>query len=317
VTYDDLSQHAPDTGELPSLAREARQIAPHSRYSRYDLVARDMDPMQEVLMPRTDRNCPYRTQAPSGVSIERGPALSCANNAPALHKANRHLVLYTHDSPFIQSARNRDRKMSSGDFEKLAERYMYSAQEIQKFHKYFGKLTIAKGIDQEGLALFIGKFCNVDPTDSFVCRRLFELTNKRNHETVTFDQVLSLMSILKPPENVFDPERLRAQAMPSTIAKADLFFSVCDTNETGELCLREIRALSHVEKSDKVDISKERRKVILDNVMGRVFEFFNKDKHNDHFSRDQLIHVIKKVPEVHKFFAKGLYLAANLEQQQT
>merc|ERR1711959_54944 len=94
-----------------------------------------------------------------------------------------------------------------GDFDKLAEKTGYPPPELLKFHKVFSKCAIGKGVDREGLSMFLAKFGNVDPTDEFVCRRLFEVVNTRGHPTISFEQVIGLLQIIKPPGlNPFDTE---------------------------------------------------------------------------------------------------------------
>lgn len=298
-----------DTGELPSLARSAQSIHPHKHFSRHTLPS--FHPPEVVPMPR---NCPYRTSRPDGVTIEIGHSLSSADNAPAKRNARSHMVLYTHDSPFITARQQIVKKMTPADFEKMSERYGYSPVDMSKFHKFFSKLMVGKGLDEAGLAQFTAKFGNVDPTDDFVCQRLFEITNKRNNPTISFDQTMGLLQILQPPQNVFDPESMHLQEAPNTIAKAHLFFDICDSNESGSLCLREIEDMCRVKNIDRLDVAKERRKMMMENVMDTVMEKLGKNKQDAHsaITRDELIHILGCCDTVHAFFRKGLFLAAAL-----
>ena len=61
--------------------------------------------------------------------------------------------------------------MTADDFQKLADKYRFGMTELNRFYKYFLKLQLDhKGIDLQGMTLFLAKFGNVDPTDGPICR---------------------------------------------------------------------------------------------------------------------------------------------------
>lgn len=222
------------------------------------------------------------------------------------------MVLYTRDSPFIAGVRNIPKKMLPGDFDKLAEKTGYPQQELLKYHKFFSNLAIGKGVDCQGLSTFLGRFGNVDPTDEFVCRRLFEVVNTRGHPTVSFEQVIGLLQIIKPPGlNPFDTEGMMNDTS-AMCTKVHLFFDIVDTNQSGNLCMREIQDMTMTKNCDKLDVAKERRKMMLDKVMMQVYEELGKAR-TDNISREELLHAVGSIPEVKRFFSKNLYLAANVQ----
>lgn len=262
-----------------------------------------------------DWDCPYRTSQPSGVTIECGKPLTGANNAPAKRNALRHVVLYTHDSPFITARSQLVKKMTTGDFQRLSERYGYPGSEIAKFHKFFVKQSVGKGIDQRGLGAFLAKFANVDPTDVFVQQRLFDVTNKRGHPSITFEQTMGLFCTIVPPVNQFDPEANAAMEAPNTINKAQLFFDLCDIDDSGQLGRAEIDVLCRIHNTERLDVAKERRKMMLEKVMNTILEKFHKlDNPHAQLTREELIHAVGTIEHVHAFFSKGLFIARNLQQ---
>lgn len=110
---------------------------------------------------------------------------------------------------------------------------------------------------------------------------------------------------------MFDPESMALADAPNTIAKAHLFFDITDTNESGYICKREIQALCEFKKSERIDVAKERRKMMLEKVIQTIFEHLKKPP-TATLTRDEIVHAVGTIDSVHSFFAKGLYIAANL-----
>lgn len=303
---DPWAKHA-NTGCLPSIAAVSQHIVPRQRFSRWDEFESSKIPLE------CNDGAPYRCARPSGVSIERGHRLSGRDDSPSKRNATRHMVLYTHKSPFITSI-NTGKKMTPADFEKLSDKSGYSPNELLKFHKMFTRLTVGKGVDVSGLSQFLARFANVDPGDEFVCRRLFELINRRGQPHVSFDQVIGLLQILKPPGIAlagFESDTGALADAPNTIAKLHLFFDIIDTNQSGFICVREIQDLTATRSGD-IDIAKERRKMMVEKVTKDIYDFLGKTR-NGTLSRDELLHVVGGCKEIRRFFSKALYLAANLQ----
>jgi len=293
------SQHGPQpTGALPSIVRSARFLYPHQSYSRHGPPV-----FEEVTKKGTI--FPYRTAHAAKLTIEDSIPLSHARAAPSKRNSCRHTVLYTHDSPFI-SAKQVQKQMTQADFDKLNEKYGIPGAELIKFHKLFSKLQMGKGVDEEGMVVFLGKAANICPTDKHLLRRLFELTNKRGQPTISFEQVIGLLHTLRPPEPTEAKVCGRGEEA-NVMGKVDLFFNIVDTNESGAICMREVQQLVSTDQKERVDFATERRKTMVEKMFQTVYEALNKTKHGT-ISRNELHDAVEMKPEVYRFFLKGLFL---------
>jgi len=253
------------------------------------------------------------------------------------------MVLYTHDSPFIKCRIRSAKKMTPEEFQKLVDKYRFGLTELTKFYKCFLKLQIdQKGIDLEGFTHFLAKFGNVDPTDGPVCRRLYEVINHRGNPTITFDQAIGLIYLLKPQHAIVHTTKFRnVPAAPANsavrssyhggdpsqgwchtdeispldrdllVSKVNLFFDMIDTNGSGAINEREIRGITHqTAAGDRMEINKERRKMMVNKMLDLVFDKLGRDRHGT-ITRPELLFATSTVSEVTNFFAKSLFLAVN------
>jgi len=300
-------QRLSSTGELPSIA------AP----GQFSMLSARSKMQSSELGMRPRSSFPYRHSPPSAVSIEIGHQLSAAVNAPAKRNASRHVVLYTHDSPFTVKGKI-VKKMTAADFEQLASKTGYPATELLKFHKFFNKLvhngqagsSKLKGVDEKGLAMFLGRFGNIDPTDDCVCKRLFEINCVRGNPTLSFEQAMAILQLIKPPGRRMERDVPLCDA-PGTIAKVHLFFDIVDTNQSGQLCLREIQVITRISNADRFNVAKERRKMMVDKVMQDVYDALSKQR-TDYITREELLHAVGTSPDIQRFFLKGLFMSANV-----
>jgi len=291
------------TAELPSIVHSARFLHTHVPYSRVG------PPVLEEKPPHGAATVPYRVNRGGQVPVDHGALLSSAVNSPSKRNACRHVVLFTHESPFI-NVPMMTRKMSMGEFERLSHKFGISTQDLIKCHKTFVRLQVnPKGVDEYGFITFIGRFGHIDPTDEQICQRLFEVTNKRNRPQLSFEQVLGLLHIVKPPDLLVEDLLGLSDA---TAAKAELFFDIVDTNGSNALCMREIEDLFSTDPRERISITKERRRDLVHKMMSNVYEHFGK-AYSDKVTRNEFLDAVDTHPEVRRFFAKTLYLAANLQ----
>jgi hypothetical protein len=230
------------------------------------------------------------------------------------------MVLYTHDSPFIQCRQQAAKLMSAGEFAKLGERYRFGMTELTRFYKFFLKLQLDKGLDPAGLSLFLARFGNIDPSDRQMMRRLFEVTNTRGTATLNFEQCVALACLLQPllvvkvaSKDVGDAGGVVDLDRAMLTAKTNLFFDIIDTNGSGAICVREIHDLTHPQggEGDRIEIHKERRKMMVNKMIHAVFSKLERDVHVGKVTRPELHACCAQVGEVSNFIAKGLFLAVN------
>jgi len=228
---------------------------------------------------------------------------------------NRNTVLYTENPPSELAAKRIVEKMSPQALIRLAEATGFAPEDIIKYNRLFRRLQQGRGIDQHGLAKMLGHFCKIDPTDEFVSQRLYEL-NLKGQPMMRFEQVVQLIKRLKGPPGKPPGREITGENIPYTMQNVDLFFDIVDTNQSGQLSMRELQEMLTIRNSDRLDFAKERRKALLANVIRDVYQILEKDP-EEYISRDELVNAVGSSDSVRRFFCKGLFMAANLEQTAT
>lgn len=224
------------------------------------------------------------------VGIDRAHRLTPSRSAPSKRHISSIMVLYTHDSRFLQAA-SAAKKVTVADLEPLAERSGFSQRELMKFLKPFQKLLnpATKGVDLLGFSEYLSKTLQLDPSDDKLCKRLFDVQNTRNGYYLLFEQVLELLEVLKKGD---------------TADLANLFWSVVDHTGTGWVAMSEVVALFEPPDrgpSGQLDIVKERRKMTIQTIMNTIYTVLEKKK-DARISQEEFMNAVALHPDVTRFF---------------
>lgn len=233
------------------------------------------------------------------VGIDRAHRLTPSLSSPSKRHISSIMVLYTHDSRFLQNPTS-SKKVTPADLEPLASRTGFHVRELMKFLKNFQKLVNpkSKGVDQQGFTDFMAKTVNIDPTDEKLCQRLFEVQNSRGAAYLVFDQVVELVHMLK-------------KGTMMTIA--ELFYRIIDTKGNGWVALSEIEEIFEPperREGAQLDIVKERRKITMIRIMASIYEILDKKK-DARISQEEFINAVCLHPDVAKYFDRIGFLILN------
>lgn len=240
-----------------------------------------------------ERRTPYRVANMVKVGIDRSHRLTPSAASPSKRHISSIMVLYTHDSRFLDSP-SATKKVTADALEPLVGRTGFAVNELLKFSKVFQKLlpgALARGVDQQGFSNFIAKFGPFDPCDEKLNRRLFEVQNRRGGFHLEFERVVEMLQLFKKSD---------------TVTKAKLFYTLVDEAASDRLSLSEIDTFfGGPDRQD--DIVKEQRRLSVSKIMDTIYEVLGKAR-DTRISKEEFLSAILQHGDVVRFFDRIGYL---------
>lgn len=238
---------------------------------------------------------PYRPADAVKVSVTHCHRLTAQPSSPSKRPMTSTVVLYTHDSPFLDTFSSQTKKVTEGALQPLVDATGFTLNELFRFNKAFLKLRPgphARGIDLKGFSAFIHRFGPFDESDEKVNQRMFVVQNQGlRGNFLDFDRVIDLLQQLKKSD---------------TLTMARFFYTLVDERASDRLSLNEID--SFFGGPDKIsDIVKEHRRLSVNKIMSTIYQVLEKDV-DARITKEEFLSALMLHADSVRFFDRAGYL---------